>query len=313
MIILGERYKFTEKEIILLDKKLNITINNVLYKNFSTEENINQINNLLSLYDSKFIILNTKAAIEPDLLNYLKSIESKKIEYISIEEFMEIYLHKVIITETSFDINILEGINDYTVSEKIIKKTIDMIGVLLLFIPALLAIIYSFFKVRKESPGDLIFHQVRVGHNEKEFTCVKLRSMHLDAEMDGPQFALNDDPRTFPWGKTLRATKIDELLQLWNVIKGEMHLVGPRPERAIWTQEFKKSIPNYNQRHIVPPGITGLAQIRYHNENGQLNAKEKLEYDLYYIKNWSVKLELSIILETILFVSKKIKQNLLNL
>ena len=305
MIILGERYKFTKKELFFLNKRFNNNINNILYKNFSTEENINQIDNLL-LHDSKFIILNTKAAIEPNLLNYLKSIESNKIEYISIEEFMEMYLHKVIITETSFDIKLVEGINDYTVSEKIIKKTIDIMGVILLIIPTILAIIYSYFKVRKESPGALLFKQTRVGYNEKEFNCIKLRSMHLDAEIDGPQFALNNDPRTFPWGKTLRSTKIDELLQLWNVLKGEMHLVGPRPERAIWTQEFKKSIPNYNQRHTISPGITGLAQIKHHNEDGDLDAKEKLEYDLYYIKNWSLKLELLIVWETMIFIFKRL-------
>ena len=308
MIILGERYKFTEKELLFINKKFN-NINNVLYKNFSTEENINEIDNLLSLHDSKFIILNTKAAIEPDLLNYLKSIELNKTEYISIEEFMEKYLHKVIITETSFDINLIDGITDYNIFEKIIKKTIDITGVILLFIPTLIAIIYTFFKISQESPGALLFQQTRVGRNEKEFNCIKLRSMHLDAEIDGPQFALKNDPRAFPWGKTLRSTKIDELLQLWNVVKGEMHLVGPRPERAIWTQEFKKSIPNYNQRHAILPGITGLAQIKYHNEEGGLDAKEKLEYDLYYIKNWSLKLELLIIWETMIFIFKRLKKS----
>ena len=311
MIILGERYKFTKKERLFLKKNFK-NINYILYKNFSTEENINQINNLLLLNDYKYIILNTKAAIEPNLLKYLKSIESDKIEYISIEEFMEEYLHKIIITETSFDIKLLENIYDYTILEKIAKRTIDYIAVILLFIPALFAIIYSFYRVHKESPGSIFFQQERVGQNEKKFNCIKLRSMHVDSEIDGPKFALNNDPRTFPWGETIRSTKIDELLQLWNVLKGEMHLIGPRPERAIWTQEFKKSIPYYNQRHTVLPGITGLAQIKYHYGRGKIDAKAKLEYDLYYIKNWNLKLELSIIWETILFISKKLKQNFLN-
>jgi len=230
---------------------------------------------------------------------------------LSDEEFMEKYLHKVIITETSFDIKLLEDIYSYTFVQKIIKRTIDYIAIILLLIPTLLAIIYSFFKIKKESPGSVIFQQIRVGHKEKEFNCIKIRSMHLDSEIDGPRFSSIDDPRTFPWGKTIRSTKIDELLQLWNVFKGEMHLVGPRPERPIWTQEFKKSIPYYNQRHTVSPGITGLAQIKYHYGSGEIDAKAKLEYDLYYIKNWSLKLELSIIWETIIFIFKKFKNSLI--
>ena len=308
MIILGERYKFTPKEILFLNKKFS-NFKNILYKNFSTKENINQINNLL-LDGSRLIVLNTKAVIEPDFLKYLQSIESNQAEYISIEEFMEKYLHKVIITETSFDIKLIEDIYNYTFLQKIIKRTIDYIAIILLLMPTLLAIIYSFFKIKKESPGSVIFQQIRVGYKEKVFNCIKLRSMHIDAEIDGPKFSSIDDPRTFPWGKTIRSTKIDELLQLWNVFKGEMHLVGPRPERPIWTQEFKKSIPYYNQRHTVSPGITGLAQIKYHYGSGEIDAKAKLEYDLYYIKNWSLKLELSIIWETIIFIFKKFKNSL---
>ena len=309
MIILGERYQFTKKELFFLNKKFN-KINTILYKNFSIKENINKIDYALKLNNSKLIVLNTKARIEPELLDYLTYLESKEVNYITIEEFMEEYLHKIIITETSFDIKLLVDIYDYTILEKIIKRTIDFIGISLLFIPTLIAIIYSFIKIKQESPGPLLFQQMRLGKKEQEFTCIKIRSMSLNSEKDGPQFALNDDPRAFPWGQILRSTKIDELLQLWNVLKGEMHLVGPRPERKIWAQEFKKSISYYNQRHIIPPGITGLAQIKHHYEDGEINAKEKLEYDLYYIKNWSIKLEFLIIWETIVFVFQRLQKNL---
>ena len=305
MIILGERYHFTEIETKILNKKFN-SIDTILYKNFSTDENIKQLTNLLD--NNRIIVLNTKATIELELLKYLTSLEKQGIEYLTIEKFMERYLDKIIITGTSFDIQYLEGIYQYTVSQKIQKRIIDFIGIVILLLPTLFALIYSFLKIKKESPGPLLFKQKRIGHNENEFICIKLRSMHLDSEIDGPKFAVDNDPRSFPWGATIRYTKIDELLQLWNVFVGEMHLIGPRPERKIWVQEFKKSIPYYNQRHIVPPGITGLAQIRYHYGSGEVDAKAKLEYDLFYIKNWSLKLELSIIWETTLFIIQKLQK-----
>ncbi|MCK5855587.1 MAG: sugar transferase [Sulfurovaceae bacterium] len=305
MIILGERYHFTEIETKILNKKFN-SIDTILYKNFSTDENIKQLTNLLD--NNRIIVLNTKATIELELLKYLTSLEKQGIEYLTIEKFMERYLDKIIITGTSFDIQYLEGIYQYTVSQKIQKRIIDFIGIVILLLPTLFALIYSFLKIKKESPGPLLFKQKRIGYNENEFICIKLRSMHLDSEIDGPKFAVDNDPRSFPWGATIRYTKIDELLQLWNVFVGEMHLIGPRPERKIWVQEFKKSIPYYNQRHIVPPGITGLAQIRYHYGSGEVDAKAKLEYDLFYIKNWSLKLELSIIWETTLFIIQKLQK-----
>ncbi len=135
--------------------------------------------------------------------------------------------------------------------------------------------------------------------------------MDIDAEKNGAKFATDNDPRAFPWGKTIRKYKIDELIQLWNVFKGEMHFVGPRPERMIWVKEFEKTIPFYNQRHLVASGITGLAQIKYQYGRGRLDAKEKLTYDLYYIKNWSLKLELEIIFGTASFILKMLKLKLI--
>ena len=172
--------------------------------------------------------------------------------------------------------------------------------------------IYSKYRINNESPGKLCFKQMRVGRKEKEFCCVKLRSMHQNAEKNGAKFAIDDDPRTYPWGKVIRHRKIDELLQIWNIFKGDMHLVGPRPERKIWTKEFQKVIPYYGQRHLVAPGITGLAQIKYQYGSGKLDAKEKLMYDLYYIKNWSLKLELEVIWKTFLFLLTKRRKDLSN-
>jgi len=311
MIILGDRYSFSQVEIERLSKKFN-NIVHISYKNRTPSNIIKRIEEVLKQKDTSVIILNTQAILSPKLISYLKKLEVKSIKYMTIENFLEKYLHKCLILENVNTTSSLENIHGYSLSQYIQKRIIDYISILVLIIPTILAIIYSKYRVNKESPGPLFFRQLRVGKDEKEFWCIKLRSMSLDAEIDGAKFASDNDPRAFPWGNTLRHSKLDELIQLYNVLKGEMHFVGPRPERKIWTQEFEKSIPHYNQRVVVAPGITGLAQIKYQYGSGKLDAKQKLMYDLYYIKNWSIKLELEIIWKTALFVLTKKRENLSN-
>ena len=311
MIILGDRYTFSKLELTQLKKQF-ATINHISYRTTSAKKSMIIIEDIISSTNTKIIILNTKATLPPKLLTYLTKLEIKGIKYITIEHCLERYLHKCFITKESKDVAFLEDIQPYSPFQYFQKRVIDAIGIIILFPPTLLAIIYSKYRIDKESPGELFFRQFRVGMGEHQFCCIKLRSMHPNAEKHGAQFACKDDPRTFPWGKIIRHTKIDELLQLWNVLKGEMHLVGPRPERRIWTQEFEKSIPFYSKRHIVSPGITGLAQIEYHYGAGELDAEQKLMYDLFYIKNWSLKLELKIIWKTVLFILGKRKKHLLN-
>ena len=150
-----------------------------------------------------------------------------------------------------------------------------------------------------------MFKQERVGINNKEFKCIKYRSMRLDAEVCGAQFACQNDPRVFPWGEIMRKTRIDELPQMLNVLKGDMHLIGPRPERKFWIEQFEKEIPYYNERHLVRPGITGWAQVNYPYGSCIEDTKQKLMYDLYYIKHYSIWLDIKIIWKTILVVLGK--------
>jgi lipopolysaccharide/colanic/teichoic acid biosynthesis glycosyltransferase len=166
-------------------------------------------------------------------------------------------------------------------------------------------LIYARFRIRKESPGTSMFKQLRVGYKNKEFKCIKFRSMRLDAEANGAQFASENDPRVFAWGEFMRKTRIDELPQLLNVLKGEMHFIGPRPERLYWIEQFEKEIPYYNERHLVRPGITGWAQVMYPYGANAQDAKQKLMYDLYYIKYWNIWLEIKVIWKTILVVIGK--------
>jgi exopolysaccharide biosynthesis polyprenyl glycosylphosphotransferase len=155
--------------------------------------------------------------------------------------------------------------------------------------------------VKLMSPGPILYHQTRVGKDGRIFTIHKFRSMRDDAEAaTGPVWASPDgDTRTTPVGRWLRRARLDELPQLWNVLKGDMSFVGPRPERPEFVAELKKQIPYYGERHAVRPGITGWAQVRYTYGASVEDALQKLQYDLYYIKNLSIPLDFLIIFETV--------------
>jgi exopolysaccharide biosynthesis polyprenyl glycosylphosphotransferase len=154
--------------------------------------------------------------------------------------------------------------------------------------------------VKLTSPGPVFFRQQRVGLNDNVFTLYKFRSMRLDAEAEtGPVWAQRDDPRVTPLGRWLRKLRLDELPQLFNVVRGEMSLVGPRPERPEFVSRLIEQIPYYSYRHCVKPGITGWAQINHKYGDTLEDAVIKLEYDLYYIKNLAISLDTFIIFHTL--------------
>lgn len=311
MIILGDKYNFSRIDMERLKKRFN-SISHISYRNISTRDSISKIEKALKNQTPSIIVLNTKRKLPNKFLTYLTKLEIKGVHYISLEGFLEKYLNKCYIDpETNSNI-FLDDIHPYKPLQYYQKRLVDAIAIITLLPIMVGAIVYSWYRVKKESPGPLFFRQKRVGLAQREFTCIKLRSMGVDAEDDGAKFAIDNDPRTFPWGAKLRDTKLDELIQLWNVFKGEMHFVGPRPERRVWTKEFERSIPYYNQRHVVAPGITGLAQIKYQYGSGKLDAQQKLMYDLYYIKHWSIILEIKIIWKTALFILTKKREDLSN-
>jgi len=154
--------------------------------------------------------------------------------------------------------------------------------------------------VKSTSRGPMFYHQMRVGLKGHEFTVHKFRTMGQDAERaTGPVWSTANDSRVTPVGRFLRRTRLDEMPQLWNVLKGEMSFVGPRPERPEFVRELTEKIPYYGQRHVLKPGVTGWAQIRYTYGASVEDAIEKLQYDLYYIKNLSISLDFVILLETL--------------
>jgi len=182
---------------------------------------------------------------------------------------------------------------------RISKRAVDfLVASLLLIIFAPISLITA-FAIKLDSPGPVLFTQERVGENGKIFRILKFRSMRADAEKyTGPVWATEDDPRITRVGRIIRKLRIDEVPQLWNVFKGEMSFVGPRPERPYFVEQLKEKIPYYNERFSVKPGITGWAQVKYPYGASEKDALEKLKYDLYYIKNMSIFMDLMVIFQT---------------
>ena len=180
------------------------------------------------------------------------------------------------------------------------KRTIDLVvSAIGLLVSAPISMLTA-VAIKLDSPGPILYRQERLGRNEEPFTIYKFRSMLEEAEADvGPVWAVKDDPRITRVGKIIRKLRIDEIPQMINVLKGQMSLVGPRPERPFFVQTLNKQIPYYSLRHSIKPGITGWAQICYTYGDSEKDAIEKLQYDLYYIKNMSALFDLQIIFESL--------------
>src|SRR5690606_31950247 len=178
------------------------------------------------------------------------------------------------------------------------KTLIDWL-IVILSLPVVVPIcIVTAILVKLESPGPVIYTQVRVGQGNRNFVIYKFRSMRFDKQAS-QQFAGEDDPRITKVGRIIRKLRIDELPQFLNVLKGEMSLIGPRPEQPAFVEEFDRKIPFYSYRHVVKPGITGWAQVR-HGYTADADATQiKIEHDFYYIKNCSLYLDLLVVLLTV--------------
>ena len=178
------------------------------------------------------------------------------------------------------------------------KRILDVTAALLGLIPGIPLLLLAGILVKLTSRGPMIYRQTRVGLGGRPYTLYKLRTMRTDAEASGAVWSASADSRVTPVGYFLRKWRIDEIPQLFNVLKGEMSLVGPRPERPEFTALLEKAIPFYNERTLVPPGLTGWAQIWFPYASSVEAAARKLQFDLYYVKNLSVLLDITILLRT---------------
>lgn len=287
--IIGTLYKFNSHEIVTLTKKGFIvfffdTITDMLaskkYKdNSMVVININQNINLIT----------------SDINNLRQNNKC-----ISLATFMEDYLRKVYITENKLIIDL----DSYDRLSYLLKRIIDF-SVSFILIPILIiVIIYMFLqKLRGGLNESILYSQNRYGINKKIFPLIKIRTMYENSDKKGN--TTKNDNRVYPFARVLRKYRLDELPQIMNIFLGKMHLVGPRAEWVKLSDNYYKNIKNYSFRHIVKPGITGWAQIMYPYGEDENDSRQKLMYELYYIKNWTIWLELEICLKTMFVVLDK--------
>lgn len=244
------------------------------------------------------------------------AIQNRRGSNFPIQELLECKLHGIKVTDEAdfferekgqIKINSLypswlifgDGFNQSSLRLSI-KRSFDLITSVILFIVTLPIMLIAAMFILIESGAPIIYSQERVGRSGKIFMVHKFRSMRIDAEKEGkPQWAKTDDPRITKVGSIIRKLRIDELPQIVNVLKGEMSFVGPRPERPYFVEQLCAEVPYYNARHSITPGITGWAQVRYRYGSSVKDAIEKLQYDLYYVKNHSLFLDIIIIIDTI--------------
>ncbi|MEG3177398.1 TIGR03013 family XrtA/PEP-CTERM system glycosyltransferase [Sphingomonas sp. RB3P16] len=193
-----------------------------------------------------------------------------------------------------------DGFSSGRMFSSLFKRLFDITASLLLLTLTFPLILFTALAIKLESKGPAFYRQRRVGLYNVGFDCVKLRSMRIDAEVAGKAvWAEKNDPRITRVGRIIRKLRIDELPQTWSVLKGEMSFVGPRPERPQFVEDLEQQLPYYAERHMVKPGITGWAQINYPYGASIEDSRQKLEYDLYYAKNYSPFLDLLILLQTV--------------
>lgn len=246
-------------------------------------------------------IITTTNDLPSNLINHLMNIRISGIRIHSLNDFYEQYLSRIpvyhldqnwIATTQGFDlIHSPLGLR--------FKRYIDIVAALAGLVIGFPILLATAFLVFISSGLPIFYTQRRTGENGKPITIYKFRTMVKEAEKEGPQYTSKDDPRFTFFGKMVRKFRLDELPQFYNVLKGDMSFIGPRPERPEFIAELQKNIPYYNLRHLVKPGLTGWAQVMYGYGDSTESAVEKLQYDLFYIKNYSLLLDISILLKSL--------------
>lgn len=290
VVILGEGYPFTEFEQNRLNEQ---KIAWTHFEGFDPE----RLNELVCSKSVQVIVLNIKKKAPNELIQALTRLEFNGVKLISMNHFFEEYLRKCYIPYDVVGVDYLDDVQKYTRTQFFYKRMLDYFASFSLFFLMAPVMIYAVRKIKKESPGRVFFKQSRVGENGVEFEVIKFRSMHENSHFD--PYTKQEDPRVFTFGQFMRKTRIDELPQLWNVLRGDMHLLGPRTEWDILVSEYEKEIPFYHERHLVRPGISGWAQVMYPYGANVEDARQKLMYDLYYIKRWSIWLEMEAVIRTV--------------
>ena len=258
--------------------------------------------NLIQKYDT--LIIDSYESFSPKKLDQILYFMKKGKNIISMIDWSEINLQRLpieLINKSDFLINKLSN-QSYTLQLRI-KRICDLMFGIILIICSLPIILIIGISIKLEDGGPIFYKQIRSGIDEINFELIKLRTMVVDSEKSGPQWSNKNDPRITKVGRIIRKLRIDELPQIISVIKGDMSLIGPRPERPVFEKEIKKKVKFYNIRHLVKPGLSGWAQVNYPYGASIKDTKYKLTYDLYYLKNFSIWLDLLIFFKTIKLVT----------
>lgn len=289
-------YDFFKKDLknnsILSNKMSFINSQEMLPENFNV-----QLFNSLLILDLPILQPNS------DNLKRLMSLKEKGLYTIDLISFYEQSWDKVpafSLTEEWFLLS--RGFSLFNSRQNLIKRASDIVLSLMLLTITWPIFIITAFLIKLTSKGSVFYRQVRTGKNNQNFTILKFRSMVTDAEKNGAVWATTADPRITAIGQIIRKTRIDELPQLFNVLKGDMSFIGPRPERPEFNTMLEAQIPFYQMRHAVAPGITGLAQVLYPYGASIDDSKEKLQYEIFYIKNYNFLIDIFILLKTVRIV-----------
>ena len=303
IIFIKKRNYKNYKSIFIGDKDILDTIDADLIKE---KFEVFDISN--KKFDKKFtnkydyIIVEKMDELPQNIYQRLINYRKKNKSIITLFDWCEIYLERIpsfLITKT----DLIKGILDSQKNiERRIKRLGDFIFSSLLLIISAPVILISTSLIFLEDRGPIFYSQIRTGKDGKTFKLTKLRTMRVNAETKGPQWSKKNDKRITRIGYYLRKLRIDELPQLISVLKGEMSLIGPRPERPIIEKELKKKIPNYSLRYSIRPGLSGWAQVNYPYGASINDSAKKLSYDFFYLKNFSIFLDILIFMKTIKLV-----------
>jgi exopolysaccharide biosynthesis polyprenyl glycosylphosphotransferase len=252
------------------------------------------------------IIVPRQLLKEPRVVKNFFRLLNMGVEIKEASEMYEAIFRRVPLSEIDEEWFLEHAANPRPFYEKT-KRLLEWLLALVLFLILLPLQIFLALLIKLTSPGPAIYKQVRVGQRGKNFILYKFRTMRKDAERDGPRWSEVKDPRSTPVGQALRLSHLDELPQLWNILKGDLSFVGPRPERPEFVVKLKNEVPYYETRLLVRPGFTGWAQIHRPKDQSIEDVEKKMEYDLFYLKNRSLILDLAIFLKTLkmLFANPK--------
>ncbi len=296
-------------DLLLANPQLGYNVAGIIDTEHTTAPEI--LENIIRQKKIETLVLGPMAYKVPSIIDVLYRLVGLKINFYNLADFYEMLTGKVpvgTIDQAWFLENLSEGRKK---AYELSKRFFDLLLATVIGLVTLPFYPFIIWAIKANSKGPVFYHQARVGQGGKTFSLIKFRTMIQDAEKNsGPIWATEDDVRTTKVGKFIRRSRIDELPQMLNIIKGQMSFVGPRPERPEFHEKLKAQIPFYEERYLIKPGFTGWTQIKYKLDfKGGLTIKdtfEKLQYDLYYIKNRSFLLDFGIILKTINLIARKL-------